>query len=336
MALKESIRHIQLTPIDNQRLAILAGQRDENLHLIERHLGVEIINRGNDFEIIGKPTSVNKACDTVLALYDETAHSTVLNKQKIQLKLKSMDASYDNGSEDAKQKFIDATLRLKKMTAEPRTLNQCHLVNAIRKNDICFGVGPSGTGKTFLAVACAVQALENEEVSRIVLVRPAVEAGESLGFLPGDLTQKVDPYFRPLYDALYEMLGFEKVTKYVERHVIEIVPLAYMRGRTLNDSFIILDEAQNSTREQMKMFLTRIGFGSVVVVTGDMTQTDLPRGQFSGLRHAHDVLRNLPGISFTYFDTKDVVRHPLVQAIIEAYDREEDEKIDKNKGRPNG
>ena len=321
MALKESIRHIQLTPIDNQRLAILAGQRDENLHLIERHLGVEIINRGNDFEIIGKPTSVNKACDTVLALYDETAHSTVLNKQKIQLKLKSMDASYDNGSEDAKQKFIDATLRLKKMTAEPRTLNQCHLVNAIRKNDICFGVGPSGTGKTFLAVACAVQALENEEVSRIVLVRPAVEAGESLGFLPGDLTQKIDPYLKPLYDALYETMGITLVTKLISQGVIEIAPLAFMRGRTLNDSFIILDEGQNSTREQMKMFLTRIGFGSKAVITGDITQVDLPKPSMSGLRDAIALLRNIDGMQFTFFSSIDVVRHPLIQKIIEAYEQ---------------
>jgi phosphate starvation-inducible PhoH-like protein len=320
LAPTESIRHIQLLPSDNQRLAVLAGQLDENLHLIERHLGVEIINRGNDFEIIGKPTSVNKACDTLLALYDETKQLTILSKQKIQLKLKSIDMNYENASEDAKQKFISATLRLKKMTMEPRTLNQCHLVNAIRKNDICFGVGPSGTGKTFLAVACAVQALENEEISRIVLVRPAVEAGESLGFLPGDLAQKIDPYLKPLYDALYETMGITLVTKLIAQGVIEIAPLAFMRGRTLNDSFIILDEGQNSTKDQMKMFLTRIGFGSKAVITGDITQVDLPNPNLSGLRHAIALLRDIDGIQFTFFSSVDVVRHPLVQQIIEAYE----------------
>jgi phosphate starvation-inducible PhoH-like protein len=320
---RESIRHIQLLPSDNQRLATLTGQLDENLHLIERHLGVEIINRGNDFEVIGKPTSVNKACDTLLSLYEETAHTPVFNKQKIQLKLKAIDLSYEDGSEDAKQKFIDATLSLKKMTMEPRTLNQCHLVNAIRKNDICFGVGPSGTGKTFLAIACAVAALEKEEISRIVLVRPAVEAGESLGFLPGDLAQKIDPYLKPLYDALYETMGITLVTKLIAQGVIEIAPLAFMRGRTLNDSFVILDEGQNSTKDQMKMFLTRIGFGSKAVITGDITQVDLPKPSMSGLRHAIALLRGIEGIQFTFFSSVDVVRHPLVQRIVEAYEQPE-------------
>ncbi len=323
MTKRESIRHIQLLPSDNQRLATLTGQLDENLHLIERHLGVEIINRGNDFEVIGKPTSVNKACDTLLSLYEETAHTPVFNKQKIQLKLKAIDLSYEDGSEDAKQKFIDATLSLKKMTMEPRTLNQCHLVNAIRKNDICFGVGPSGTGKTFLAIACAVAALEKEEISRIVLVRPAVEAGESLGFLPGDLAQKIDPYLKPLYDALYETMGITLVTKLIAQGVIEIAPLAFMRGRTLNDSFVILDEGQNSTKDQMKMFLTRIGFGSKAVITGDITQVDLPKPSMSGLRHAIALLRGIEGIQFTFFSSVDVVRHPLVQRIVEAYEQPE-------------
>lgn len=317
----DSIRHIQLTPHDNQRLAALSGQLDDNLHLIERHLGVEIINRGNDFEIIGKPTSVNKACDTLLALYEETKNTASLGKQDILLKLKSMDVSYEAASEDAKQKFAAATLRLRKMTMEPRTLNQCHLVNAILKNDICFGIGPSGTGKTFLAVACAVAALEKEEVSRIVLVRPAVEAGESLGFLPGDLAQKIDPYLKPLYDALYETMGITNVTKLIAQGVIEIAPLAFMRGRTLNDSFIILDEGQNATRDQMKMFLTRIGFGSKAVITGDITQVDLPKPSMSGLRHAISLLRNIDGIQFTFFSSVDVVRHSLVQKIVEAYEQ---------------
>jgi len=315
------IRHIQITPSDNQRLAILAGQLDENLHLIERHLGVEIISRGNDFDIIGKPTYVDKACDTLFALYELTAKTNTLSKQDIQLKLKSIDMDYEIGSDKAKQKFADATLALKKGKVEPRTLNQCHLVNAIRHNDICFGVGPSGTGKTFLAVACAVAALEAEEVTRIVLVRPAVEAGESLGFLPGDLTQKIDPYLKPLYDALYETLGIVTVTKYISQGIIEVAPLAFMRGRTLNDSFIILDEGQNSTRDQMKMFLTRIGFGSKAVITGDITQVDLPKPSLSGLRHAIALLRGVEGIQFSFFSSMDVVRHPLVQQIIEAYEQ---------------
>lgn len=329
MKKKDSIRHIQLLPTDNQRLVTLCGQLDENLHLIERHLGVEIINRGNEFEIIGKPTSVDKACDVLLALYEETTHITVINKEKIQLKFKSLDAMHEAGvkdAEDAKQKFLEATLRLRKMTMEPRTLNQCHFINAIRKNDICFGVGPSGTGKTFLAVACAVAALEAEEVSRIVLVRPAVEAGESLGFLPGDLTQKIDPYLKPLYDALYETMGITTVAKFISQGVIEIAPLAFMRGRTLNDSFIILDEGQNSTREQMKMFLTRIGFGSKAVITGDITQVDLPKPSMSGLRHAISLLRGIDGIQFTFFSSIDVVRHPLVQRVIEAYEEPENKE----------
>ena len=324
MTSRESIRHIQLTPNDNQRLAILSGQRDENLHLIERHLGVEIINRGNDFEVIGKPTFVNKACDALLALYQETKQVSSFSKNKIQLQLKSIEMDYENNSTDAKQKFINSTLQLKKTSVKPRTVNQCHLINAIQENDICFGVGPSGTGKTFLAVACAVQALENNEVSRIVLVRPAVEAGESLGYLPGDLTQKIDPYLKPLYDALYETMGVSIVTKLITQGVIEIAPLAYMRGRTLNDAFVILDEGQNSTRDQMKMFLTRIGFASKAVITGDITQVDLPKPSMSGLRHAIALLQNINGIQFSFFSSADVVRHALVQQIIEAYDQQEE------------
>ncbi|OGT33920.1 MAG: phosphate starvation-inducible protein PhoH [Gammaproteobacteria bacterium RIFCSPHIGHO2_02_FULL_39_13] len=317
----DSIKHIELIPADNSRLAILSGQLDENLHLIERHLGVEIINRGNNFDVIGKPTSVDKACDMLLSLYEETKQVSSIGRQQLQLKLKAIEATHDVRAEDAKQKFADATLRLKTMTMEPRTLNQCHLVNAIRKNDICFGVGPSGTGKTFLAVACAVAALEADEVSRIVLVRPAVEAGESLGFLPGDLAQKIDPYLKPLYDALYETMGITTVAKLISQGVIEIAPLAFMRGRTLNDSFIILDEGQNSTRDQMKMFLTRIGFGSKAVITGDITQVDLPKPSLSGLRHAIALLRKIDGIQFTFFSSVDVVRHALVQQIIEAYEQ---------------
>ncbi|MCW8887628.1 MAG: PhoH family protein, partial [Gammaproteobacteria bacterium] len=214
-------------------------------------------------------------------------------------------------------------VRTRRGVIKGRGPNQQKYLRNIMTNDINFGVGPAGTGKTYLAVACAVEALEREEVRRLILTRPAVEAGERLGFLPGDLAQKVDPYLRPLYDALYEMMGFERVAKLIERNVIEIAPLAYMRGRTLNEAFIILDEAQNTTREQMKMFLTRIGFGSTAVVTGDVTQIDLPRGTQSGLRHAVEVLNEVKGISFTFFLAKDVVRHPIVQKIVGAYERQE-------------
>jgi phosphate starvation-inducible PhoH-like protein len=214
-------------------------------------------------------------------------------------------------------------IKTKRAPVKPRGKNQQGYVRAIQDFDINFGIGPAGTGKTYLAVACAVEALLNERVRRILLVRPAVEAGEKLGFLPGDLAQKIDPYLRPLYDALYEMLGFEQVNKYIERNIIEVAPLAFMRGRTLNNAFIILDEAQNTTREQMKMFLTRIGFGSTAVITGDATQIDLPRGAHSGLTHASHILDGVDGISFTYFANKDVVRHPLVQRVVEAYDQAE-------------
>ncbi len=215
-------------------------------------------------------------------------------------------------------------MRTRRGLVRPRGANQRRYLQAIREHDLSFGIGPAGTGKTYLAVACAVQALEEERVARLVLTRPAVEAGERLGFLPGDLSQKVDPYLRPLYDALYEMLGFERVGRLIERHVIEVAPLAYMRGRTLNDAFVILDEAQNTTVEQMKMFLTRIGFGSTVVVTGDVTQVDLPPDRPSGLRHVLQVLRGVQGVSFTFFDASDVVRHPLVQAIVTAYEAHEE------------
>ncbi len=322
MTNNESIRHIQLTPDDHHRLAILTGQFDDNLRFIERHLGVEINNRGNDFEIIGKPGAVACACDTLAALYKKTAKVKSISNQDIQQQLKNTEIDHELGEEEAKAKLQSATLYLKKATIQPKTLNQCHLINAVRKNDICFGVGPSGTGKTFLAVACAVAAFEREEVSRIVLVRPAVEAGESLGFLPGDLTQKIDPYLKPLYDALYETMGITAVTKLISQGIIEVAPLAFMRGRTLNDSFVILDEGQNSTRDQMKMFLTRIGFGSKAVITGDITQVDLPKQVQSGLRHAIALLKGINGIQFSFFASGDVVRHSLVQQIIEAYEQQ--------------
>jgi phosphate starvation-inducible PhoH-like protein len=319
----EFVKHFTLNPADNHRLTILGGQFDENLHLIERHLGVEINNRGSDFEIIGIPKFVSIACEALNKLYTETENLSVIPSSHVHLMLKSMMMEYELSTEVSQKKIEQSTVQLDEMAIKPRTLNQSHYISSISKHDINFGIGPSGTGKTFLAVACAVKALEKEQISRVVLVRPAVEAGESLGFLPGDLAQKIDPYLRPLYDALYEMLGVEKVTKFLAKGVIEIAPLAFMRGRTLNDSFIILDEGQNCTKEQMRMFLTRIGFGSKAVITGDITQVDLPKKTISGLRHAITILKDIENIQFTFFTSVDVVRHPLVQQIIEAYEDEE-------------
>jgi len=304
-----------LEPADNQRLASLCGQFDENLRQVERHLGVEVNNRGNTFRIIGDLRPARAAGRLLQQMYDETA-SSQLTPARIHLLLQTAEAEV-TAPEKAR---AEQAVRAGQKVIVPRGRNQRQYVQNILDCDINFGIGPAGTGKTYLAVACAVQALEREEVQRILLVRPAVEAGERLGFLPGDLAQKIDPYLRPLYDALYEMLGFERVAKLIDRHVIEVAPLAYMRGRTLNESYIILDEAQNTTVEQMKMFLTRIGFGSTVVVTGDITQIDLPRERSSGLRHVIEVLKDISGISFTFFQARDVVRHSLVQRIVEAYD----------------
>jgi len=310
-----------LEPFEAQRFANLCGQFDEHLRLIEQRLAIEIRNRGNQFELVGQAKHTQSAENLLRRLYRETK-STELSPELVHLYLQESGLeALDSGKADA-----GVTLRTKKGVIKPRGANQQRYVRAILDNDINFGIGPAGTGKTYLAVACAVDALEREQVRRILLVRPAVEAGEKLGFLPGDLAQKIDPYLRPLYDALYEMLGFETVARLIEKQVIEIAPLAYMRGRTLNNSFIILDESQNTTLEQMKMFLTRIGFGSTAVITGDITQVDLPRGTKSGLTHVMDVLKDVPGISFTHFKPKDVVRHPLVQRIVEAYERFEERK----------
>jgi phosphate starvation-inducible PhoH-like protein len=310
-------RDLALEPNDGERLANLSGPFDEHLRQIELRVGVEIANRGNLFRISGNAASVKVAERVLRDLYQATENET-LNGAQINLRLSEsgIDALDANNADSAQE----VTIKVKRGTVRGRGANQARYLHAIARHDINFGVGPAGTGKTYLAVAMAVDALNDSRVQRLVLVRPAVEAGEKLGFLPGDLSQKVDPYLRPLYDALYEMLGIDRVTKLVERNVIEIAPLAYMRGRTLNDSFVILDEAQNTTVEQMKMFLTRIGFGSVAVVTGDVTQTDLPKHVKSGLRDAIDVLRDVDGISFTFFTAKDVVRHPLVQRIVRAYE----------------
>jgi phosphate starvation-inducible PhoH-like protein len=306
-----------LEPADNRRLANLCGQFNEHLRQLERRFGVEINHRGSQFRVIGPAPAVEHVAQVIKNLYDATLDET-LDPERIHL------FSHDSGvAAESRQNSVDPVdiaIRTRRGMVQGRNPNQRRYLHNIQNHDINFGIGPAGTGKTYLAVASAVEALERESVRRIVLVRPAVEAGERLGFLPGDLAQKVDPYLRPLYDALYEMLGFERVAKLLERNIIEIAPLAYMRGRTLNESFIILDEAQNTTVEQMKMFLTRLGFGSTVVVTGDVTQVDLPRERQSGLRHVIEVLRDVDGISFTFFIAEDVVRHPLVGRIVQAYE----------------
>lgn len=314
---------ITLTPFDNRRLINLCGRFDEHLRQIERHLRVEIANRGNTFQLIGSLPSVQVATQVLKSLYQETGRGTEITPTLVHLSLKQYAEPMTNRGEritESTHSVPELSIRTHAGEVRPRSPNQVQYLHNIFTQDVNFGIGPAGTGKTFLAVAAAVSALEQDKVRRIVLVRPAVEAGERLGFLPGDLAQKIDPYLRPLYDALYEMLGYERVAKLLERQIIEIASLAYMRGRTLNDAFIILDEGQNATVEQMKMFLTRIGFSSTAVVTGDITQIDLPRGRISGLKQVMKLLKDIPGISFTFFQSSDVVRHPIVQKIIDAYE----------------
>jgi len=313
-------RDLILEPADNSRLANLCGQFDEHLRQIERRLDVEIASRGNRFRITGQPGAAEVGGDVLSKLFDMTDHER-LDPERVHMLLQEsfMDDAPEN-SANADDESEDVSIQTRRKLIRPRGANQTLYMRNIRSHDLAFGIGPAGTGKTYLAVAAAVDALESEEIRRIVLVRPAVEAGERLGFLPGDLSQKVDPYLRPMYDALYDMIGAERVTRLIERNVIEIAPLAFMRGRSLNESFVLLDEAQNTSVEQMKMFLTRIGFGSRAVVTGDVTQIDLPNGQLSGLKNAVDVLQNVEGVSFTYFTPKDVVRHQLVQRIVTAYE----------------
>ncbi len=307
-----------LQPLDNQRLANLCGQLDEHLKQIESRLRVEVQHRGGKFRVLGDEHAVCAASNVLHALY-RTTQDEPLSPEQVHLFLQ--DAGIEGlmaepVTSDAAER-VDIVLKRQRIMC--RGLHQINYVKSIRNRDLTFGIGPAGTGKTYLAVACAVEALEAESVRRLVLVRPAVEAGERLGFLPGDLAQKVDPYLRPIYDALYEFIGFERVAKLIERNVIEVAPLAYMRGRTLNHSAVIMDEAQNTTVEQMKMFLTRIGFGSHAIVTGDITQIDLPRHTLSGLIHVSKVLKGVDDIGFAHFDARDVVRHPLVQRIVSAY-----------------
>jgi phosphate starvation-inducible PhoH-like protein len=312
-------RDLTLDPPDNERLAALCGPLDEHLHQVEARLGVSVHRRGNRFRLSGE--RADAAARILADLYARADRG--VEPGDVHLAIQEAVMAEQGAAVPATAGADEVQVHTHRGIIRGRGANQAQYLAQIRSADLTFGIGPAGTGKTYLAVACAVEALQSDRVRRIVLVRPAVEAGERLGFLPGDLTQKVDPYLRPMYDALYEMLGFDRVMRLIERNVIEIAPLAFMRGRTLNDAFIILDEAQNTTVEQMKMFLTRIGFGSRAVVTGDVTQTDLPGSRVSGLKHVVDVLNGVGGVAFTFFSSNDVVRHPLVQRIVQAYERAE-------------
>ncbi|WII95905.1 PhoH family protein [Moraxella haemolytica] len=321
-----SITRTLTLALDTNELRNLAGEYNKHLKYLQERLGIQIIQRQNNFTLIGDINMVERG-EFIINKLAKIANNDI-DGEELHLIIQSSLArdAVKSDTQNKKPLYADISLRTRKGKITPRGYNQQEYVKKILISDVSFGVGPAGTGKTYLAVACAVDMLERGEIERILLVRPAVEAGEKLGFLPGDLTQKIDPYLRPLYDALYEMLGFEKVGKLLERQIIEVAPLAYMRGRTLNNSFVILDEAQNTTPEQMKMFLTRLGFGSRAVITGDMTQVDLPRGHKSGLSQALDILSKIDEIHITRFDSKDVVRHHLVQKIVQAYDAFDDEQ----------
>jgi phosphate starvation-inducible PhoH-like protein len=327
MATQNITQRLVLKPEDPHRLANLCGQLNENLQQIEKSLTLKIKHRGNTFNLTGSDAAVTSARAVLERLYQVTAKKEIVSLDLVHLTIKETEQAQH--IHEQIQSDIDhaSIIKTPKVSVKTRGAHQLDYVNQIHRRDINFGIGPAGTGKTFLAVACAVEALVKDQVQRILLVRPAVEAGEKLGFLPGDLAQKIDPYLRPLYDALYEMLGVERVGRLIEKNVIEVAPLAYMRGRTLNNAFIILDESQNTTTTQMKMFLTRLGFGSTVVITGDVTQIDLPQGTRSGLVHVTQVLKDIDGISFTWFDSKDVVRHSLVQKIVDAYDKHDQDAI---------
>ena len=315
---QESYKDISLSPSSADRIAVFVGELNGNIKLIEKTFSVKIFHKGDNIKITGAAKDTKYAAKAIKDLYGLTNKNLELTKETVHLCIQS----YHNlRLADKEDKFMEEiVIQTPKKLIKSRSKNQQDYLKNIKKYELNFGVGPAGTGKTYLAVAAAVDAFISNKVQKIILIRPAIEAGEKLGFLPGDLAQKVDPYLRPLYDALHEMLGFETVAKLQERNVIEIAPLAYMRGRTLNGAYIILDESQNTTREQMKMFLTRIGFGSTAVITGDTSQIDLPKGVRSGLVHAREVLSNVDEISFTSFESRDVVRHPVVQSIVDAYD----------------
>ncbi|MBL4796172.1 MAG: PhoH family protein [Oleispira sp.] len=325
--MSKSTKHgitFHVEPDDVKRLANLCGQLDSHIKQIAKHFKIKIYNRGARFQIEGDLGKAKAVKNLINHLYHETHNGTQITPDLIHLLLREAKAEHSYKRKKSSANHDDShIIKTPRMMIQARGDNQQDYLKTIREHVLNFGVGPAGTGKTYLAVACAVEALMRDEVSRILLVRPAVEAGEKLGFLPGDLSQKIDPYLRPLYDALNDMMGSEQVEKLIERNVIEVAPLAYMRGRTLSHSYIILDESQNTTREQMKMFLTRIGFGSKAVVTGDITQIDLPRGVQSGLRHVLDVLKDVEGIGLIHFASSDVVRHPLVQKVVEAYEKSE-------------
>lgn len=323
--IQTSLRNISLEPSSADRIALFVGELNGNLKLIEKTFSVKIFHKGDKINVTGHEKDIKHASDAILDLYNLTKKNIEISKETVHLTIQSHLNLSLAKTKNEKADLSEIQIKTPKKIIRPRGENQQEYIKKINKHELNFGIGPAGTGKTYLAVAAAVDAFLNDKVQRIILIRPAVEAGEKLGFLPGDLSQKVDPYLRPLYDALYEMLGIERVTKLIEKEAIEVAPLAYLRGRTLNNSFIIMDESQNTTVDQMKMVLTRMGYGSHAVINGDLTQVDLPKHISSGLEHVIQVLEDTQGIGMTHFSSNDVVRHPLVRKIIDAY-----QKFEKN------